>query len=398
MELARHGAYGDTGVWRTVYSPEWVAARDLLVQWFEDSGLTVHQDAIGNVWGRLKGSEGTGGKSIVAGSHFDSQRPGGRYDGALGVIAALVAVRALQAQFGQPKRTVEVLALCEEESSRFPTASFLGSRAITGAITPADLEEMIGYEGETAAEAMAAIGLDHTRVAEAQRDDIDTYIELHIEQGPILEQAGLPVGIVNAINGIRHYIVEIKGRSDHAGARPMDTRLDPMAGAAEIISGVIQTAIDMGRPAVTTVGRMQVEPGGPAIVPDRVVFTIDARHSDPAGRLELYAAHERLIRAVAERRGLTVSWETTTELPPCQSDPDVVSVLEQAAQEQGVAYQVMPSGAVHDAQRMATIAKMAMIFVQSKDGRSHTPDEFTTVDDAVAGIQVLAGGLHKLAY
>src|SRR5690606_10644201 len=131
---------------------------------------------------------------------------------------------------------------------------------------------------------------------------------------------------------------------------------------------------------------------------DRVMFTIDARHSDPEARLELYASHERRIREVAERRGLTVSWETTTELPPCLSDPGVVNLLEEAAREQGVPYQVMPSGAVHDAQRMANIARVAMIFVQSKDGRSHTPQEFTSVEDAVAGIEVLAGGLQKLAY
>ncbi len=394
--LARFGAYGETGVWRTVYSPEWMAAQDQVAEWCREAGLEVSRDAVGNVWGRLAGTEP--GKSIVSGSHIDSQRPGGRFDGALGVISALAAVAALKQQFGTPRRTLEVLSLCEEEASRFPASNFLGSRAITGAITPQDAEEMLGYDGQSMADAMRAIGLDPARLPEARRNDIDTFIELHIEQGPILEQAGVPVGVVPAINGIRHYVVELTGRADHAGARPMDLRRDPMAGAAEITLGVIDTALRMGRPAVTTVGRMDVEPNGPAIVPERVTFTIDARHSDPDTRNRLYRMHEEWIRAVAARRGLDVSWSITTDLEPLVCDPTIVETLQAAATDQGIAFLTMPSGAVHDTQRMANIARVAMIFVQSKGGRSHTPAEFTTTEDAVAGVRVLASALHRLAY
>lgn len=396
MELASYGAYGKTGVWRPVYSLEWVAAQQQVIAWCEEAGLSVHVDAVGNVWGRLEGS--AGGKSIVSGSHIDTQTPGGRYDGALGVIAALIAIRALKEQFGQPKRTLEILAFCEEESSRFAATNFWGSRAITGLIGPDDPDRVIGYGGETIAEAMREIGLDPARIPDAQRDDIDTFIELHIEQGPILEQAGVPVGVVPAINGIRHYVVEMAGRADHAGARPMDLRLDPMAGAAEIITRVIDTAIEMGRPAVTTVGRIHAEPNFPAIVPDRVSFTIDARHSDPEVRQQLYDLHEETVHTVAQRRGLTASMTTTTDHPPCICDPGLVGLLEDSAREASIPFLTMPSGAVHDTQRMAKIAKVAMIFVQSKDGRSHTPDEFTSVEHAVAGIEVLATGLYKLAY
>jgi allantoate deiminase len=147
MELAKFGAYGETGVWRTVYSPEWAQAQEQVSAWCHEAGLDTRMDAVGNVWGRLEGS--LGGKAIVSGSHIDSQRPGGRYDGVLGVVSALVAVRTLREQFGQPKRPLEVLSFCEEESSRFPAANFLGSRAITGAITPEDAEQMIGYDGGT---------------------------------------------------------------------------------------------------------------------------------------------------------------------------------------------------------------------------------------------------------
>jgi allantoate deiminase len=397
LDLARHGAHGETGVWRTVYSPEWVAAQKTIVEWMTRIGLEVRIDAVGNVWGKLEGREG--GKSIVTGSHFDSQRPGGRYDGTMGIISGVVAVDALIKQFGRPRQTIEVLALCEEESSRFPTAHFWGSSAITGRITPDVVESTIDYDGVKIADAMREAGLDATRIPEAKRDDIDIFVELHIEQGPLLEQQGLPVAVVSAINGIRTYVVELRGTANHAGAFPMDLRRDPMAGAAEIISGVINTAHRWGRPAVTTVGRIEAEPNYPAIVPEKVTFSIDARHPDPDKRLKLYETHEALMREVAERRGLDITWRIRSQHAPIICDPRVVGVLQEAATEQDVPFTTMTSGAVHDTQQMAEVANgVAMIFVQSKDGRSHTPEEFTSIEHAVLGTRVLAAGLHKLAY
>ncbi|MBS3651029.1 Zn-dependent hydrolase [Pseudaminobacter sp. 19-2017] len=396
LELASYGAVQATGVSRTVYSPEWVGATERYVEWCTEAGLEVNRDAVGNVWGKLKGREP--GKSIVSGSHIDSQTPGGRYDGALGAVAALIALRALREQFGAPKRTIEAVAFCEEESSRFPSANYWGSRAITGRIAPDDPDRVIGFSGESIAEAMRDVGLDPARIAEASRDDIEHFIELHIEQGPILEQAGLPVAIVSAITGIRHYRAEIRGTQNHAGAFPMDLRRDPLAGFAEIASGLINTAHRMGRPAVTTIGRVIVEPNYPGIIPSRVEFTIDARHPDPEARRRLYAAHENLMTEVASRRGLDIHWETMLDHEPAPSNLEIVSVLERVARDQGVPTMLMASGAGHDSQQMAAIAKVAMIFVRSKDGRSHTPDEFSSVEDIVAGIRVLAAGLHALAY
>jgi allantoate deiminase len=356
----------------------------------------VRRDAVGSVWGRLEGADG--GKAIVSGSHIDSQRPGGRYDGALGALAALIAIRALKQRFGTPKRPLEAVAFCEEEGSRFPAANFWGSRAVTARIQPDEPERLRGYEGETIGEAMRSVGLEPARLPEAARDDIDTFIELHIEQGPVLEHAGLPVGIVTGITGLRHYVVEVRGQANHAGAFPMDLRRDPMAGAAEMISGVIQTAATIGRPAVTTVGRMHVDPNFPAIVPGKVSFTVDARHPQAEPLARLYASHEALMRSVADRRGLEVNWHTTLDLPPSPSDPATVRLLQGAAAEQGVPAMLMHSGAGHDSQVMASRSKIAMIFVQSKDGRSHTPEEFTTIEHAVMGIGVLAAGLYQLAY
>ena len=396
MELGRHGAWGDTGVWRTVYSPEWVAASRQYADWCTEAGLAVTTDAVGNIWGRLAGSQG--GPSIVSGSHIDSQRPGGRYDGALGALAGLIAIKALKDAFGQPKRTLEAVSLCEEEGSRFPATNFWGSRAITGRIAEGDAETIRGYADETVADAMREVGLDPARIPEARRDDIESFIELHIEQGPILEQADLPVAVVDAITGIRHYEVTLVGEQNHAGAFPMDLRRDPMAGFAEIATGVINTAHRMGRPAVTTVGRCVPDPNAPAVVPKSVSFTVDARHPDPARRAILYARHEGLMREVAERRGLEIAWRHNIDHAPCLSDPALVATLQAAATEQGIGFLTMPSGAGHDSQQMALTSKVAMIFVRSKDGRSHTQEEFSSVPDMVAGITVLAAALHKLAY
>ena len=187
--LARYGAVGETGVWRTAYSPEWSEAQAQVEEWLRAAGLEVRRDAVGNVWGRLEGTEP--GPVIATGSHIDSQTPGGRYDGALGVIAAVIAVRSLAEQHGTPRRTLEVVSLCEEEASRFHAAQFWGSRAITGETRREHLDEVRDADGISIGEAMAAVGLDPERFEEARRDDIDTFVELHIEQGPRLEEAGL---------------------------------------------------------------------------------------------------------------------------------------------------------------------------------------------------------------
>lgn len=396
MALGRIGASGQTGVKRTVYSPEWVQGTAQYAKWCDEAGLAVRRDAVGNVWGRLEGS--AGGKSIVSGSHIDSQLPGGRYDGALGCLAALIAIRTLHEQFGTPKRPLEAVAFCEEEGSRFPAANMWGSRAVTGRIGPHEATQLRDYEGIAIGDAMRTVGLDAAHMGEATRQDIDTFIELHVEQGPVLEHTGLPVGIVTGITGLRHYVVEVTGEANHAGAYPMDLRRDPMAGAAEMISGVIDTATRLGRPAVTTVGRLQVEPNYPAIVPAKVTFTIDARHPDPKALAQLYARHETLLRTVAAKRGLRVSWQTTLDQPPTPSDTKTVELLQAAARSQGVETMLMHSGAGHDSQVMASIAKIAMVFVQSRCGRSHTPEEFTSIEHATLGIQILAAGMFRLAY
>ena len=396
LSLAAYGAYEDTGVWRPVYSPAWSAAQGQVAAMFQGVGLKVKRDVVGNLWGQLEGS--SGGPSIVSGSHIDSQLPGGRYDGALGIVAALTAIEALKDRYGTPKRTLEAVALCEEEGSRFPAANFWGSRAVIGHIRQDEPHAITGYDGESMSEAMEAVGLDPGRVIEAARTDIGTFLELHIEQGPLLEQANLPAAVVTAITGLRRYVVDVAGRADHAGAVPMDLRRDAMAGAVEIIHGVLDTARAMGRPAVTTVGRIAAYPNYPAIVPERVTFTVDARHPDSRALAQLYERHETLFREVGSARDLAVTWKVPLDQPPVLCDPGLVATLKDAANVVAVPILTLHSGAGHDTQVMATRRRVAMIFVRSQGGRSHTPAELTTAEDAAAGARILAAALYALAY
>jgi allantoate deiminase len=398
LDLAQYGACAETGVCRAMYTPEWEQAQRQVADWCAEAGMRTWRDAIGNQWGRLEGREP--GPAVVTGSHIDTQLPGGRYDGALGVIAGVLAVRTLRERFGQPRRSIDVVSFCQEEGSRFPAANLWASRVIARQTDPAELDTLRSYDDSTMREVMRSVGLDPERYREAERDDIAAFIELHIEQGPILEHEGLAVGIVDAITGLRTYQVTITGRSDHAGGCPMDLRRDPMRAAAPIIAGVLQTAHDMGRPAVTTVGRMQVEPNFPMIVPRQVTFTVNARHPYLEGGRELYARHEALFQRYQEAHPeLEITWSNGRGLgEPTPCSPEIVELLKESAQEQGFPPRVLPSGAGHDCQVMARRYPSAMIFVQSKDGRSHTPDEYTAPEHAAAGIQVLAAALHRLAY
>lgn len=396
MTLAEIGRCEDTGVCRATFTPEWVEAQELLRTWFEAAGMTARYDPVGSLWGRYEGTEG--GKVIASGSHVDSQLPGGRYDGALGIISALTAAETLYRQFGPPRRPLEVVSFCEEEGSAFGGARFWGSRAVTGRITAEDLTTIKATWGETIGDTMRRLGFRADEFASARRDDLDVFIELHIEQGPILESEGISVGVVNVINGSHGYTVTVTGQANHAGARPMDMRRDPMVGAAEMILAVNTNALAMGRPAVSTVGHITCIPNAGPIIPESVTFSIDCRHNDPAQLEALVQAHRDAVEEIAARRNLSVSYRERPMLAPCVCDPVVVSTLEQAAVRQGIPALTMPSGALHDTQRMSEVARVAMLFVQSRDGRSHTPAEFTSIPHAVDGIRVLADALYHLAW
>ena len=385
-ELYEIGAEPDGGAYRPLYGPAWATAVERVERWLKDAGLKPRRDAVGNLWGRAEGTDK--GKSIVTGSHIDTVRHGGRLDGALGIVAGLTAVAALLKDKGQPRRPLEVVAICEEEGSRFAT-SFWGSRAITGTIDLVDPE---------IAAAMRERGLDPARIATAARDDIDTFVELHIEQGAVLESSGTPLAVVSAIVGTAQLQVTVTGQPDHAGTTPMDLRRDALAGAAAMVQAVESIAKSLGKPAVATVGKLKVEPAQINVVPGMVVFTIDLRHSDLSGRRALEERIRSLCTTISQERRLGIAIRTLQEKPPVAMHPDVRALLARAAQECGAPAAEMISGAGHDAQILAARCKVGMLFVPSIGGLSHCPDEATDPAHLALGTEVLARALHLLAY
>ena len=389
------GAEPMGGAYRPLYSAAWARACDLVESWMRDAGLKTHRDAVGNIWGRADGADAD--KSIVTGSHIDTVRNGGRLDGALGICAGLTAVEGLLKARGKPRRTLEVLAICEEEGSRF-NANFWGSRAIVGAVAPREAEIAKDPAGVTIAEAMRERGLDPAAIPAAGRKDLHTFVELHIEQGAILESSGTPLGIVSAIVGTAHLEVVVSGRADHAGTTPMDLRRDAMAGAAAMIQAIESVARSLGKPAVATVGKLDVSPDQINVVPGRVVFTVDLRHADLGGRRVLEERVRSVCETTAQERSLGLEIRSLQSKPPVAMDPEVRGLLQRAAQDQGVTPATMVSGAGHDAQILASRCRVGMLFVPSIGGRSHSPEEATAPEHLELGTKVLARALELLAY
>src|SRR6266576_5693140 len=275
--LGSIGQHAGGGIVRPVYSSAWIEAREQLAEWIRSAGLEVREDAVGNLFGRLRGTEDT--RTILSGSHIDTVKLGGKFDGALGVLAALVALQTLREQVGKPQRSLEMVALCEEEGSRFP-AHYWGTRGILGLIQPEELDTLRDDDGVSIAEAMRAAGFPPERYHEARRHDLEAFFELHIEQGRILYDEKVDIGIVETITGIHRQLVTVTGRSDHAGTTPMDLRRDAFQGAAQMAVEITRMVEREGRPAVVTLGQWDVRPGAVNIVPAEVRFSIDLRHPD----------------------------------------------------------------------------------------------------------------------
>jgi allantoate deiminase len=398
-QLGFIGVHPNGGLFRTLYDDGWVEAMALLRRWMEEAGLTVRFDAVGNLWGRIDGT-GDGpenSKAIVTGSHVDTVRQGGKYDGALGVHMAIMAVQALLDNAGRPKRPLEVLVTCEEEGSRF-ACSFWGARAIVGRVGADEPERIADVDGVTIGAAMRQRGFDPATIAEAERHDLAAFVEAHIEQGAILEREGYPLGVVSSITGQRWIQVTVSGVQNHAGTTPMDLRRDALAGAVSMIEQIRAAALQMGRPAVATVGRIQAFPGGTNIVPGRCEFSLDTRHAEPEPRRQLLAEIEPIIQQVARDRELDVTTDVLMDHDPVPMHAGIRGEIEASIKALGLQYLVMPSGAGHDSEILAPRVPTAMLFVPSKDGKSHTPEEYTPVEWAVPGVRVLAGTLHRLAY
>jgi len=390
------GAIGEQpggGIVRPVYSPAWVTAREQLATWMREAGLVVRGDAVGNLFGRISGETE---RTVLTGSHFDTVKLGGRYDGALGVLAALAALRALLKEGFRPRKSLEMVALCEEEGSRFHS-NFWGTRGILGLIGPPELDDLRGDDGVSIREAMRSVGLAPDEFQQAVRDDLDAFVELHIEQGRILYDEGLPLGVVRTITGLYRFLATVEGRTDHAGTTPMDLRRDAFQAAAEMAVEMTRIVSAVGRPAVVTTGYWDVQPGAWNIVPGLVRFGVDLRHPDEAVKQRLGSEIRAAGEAVAARRGVTVQYEMVGDVPPNDMHPEIRSAITGAAEALGVRFIDMVSGAGHDSQVMASRVPTGMLFVPSVDGRSHSAAEFTSPEDAARGATVLAATLRRLA-
>jgi allantoate deiminase len=386
-EAARIGADGG-GVSRFAWTPELARANEWLAAHLQELGLETEIDAAGNVLGRWNEGEG---KAVLVGSHLDTVPRGGRYDGALGVLAALQVVRTLKAEGATLRRPIWVVSFNDEEGSRFQTG-MLGSRAFVGDL---DLDD---WRRRGVADAMAEAGFDFERLGEARGiDEVGAYLELHIEQGPVLEQEGLDVGIVTGIAGLLGFRVRLTGEANHAGTTPMATRRDALAGAARIVLALREEA--RSRADVTAnVGILTVSPGGFNVIPGTAEFTVDARSGDPDGfaRMERFV-QETLERVAAEEQlGLEVA--ETHRKAPTPLDPELQELLAEAAVEEGATVRRMPSGAGHDAMVLGKHVPAAMVFVPSRAGVSHSPDEYTATEQCELGARVLTRAARRLAY
>lgn len=394
--LSRYGADPSGGVTRLLYSESWLEAQQALAERMKQAGLTVSFDRSGNVYGRLEGLNPTA-PAIVTGSHIDTVTQGGRYDGAYGIAAALLSLEYILEHHGRPERTIEIVSMCEEEGSRFPKA-YWGSGSITGALVLQDVAGLRDADGIRFEDAMQAAGFGLPGQKDPVRSDIAAFIELHVEQGIVLEKEGLSVGIVDAIAGQRRFTFEVNGEANHAGTTPMLLRRDALAGAVDMMQWLRSSALQYGAPLVATVGRLELVPNTSNVIPGQVTFTVDVRH-DQADVLDRFctAMLEQFERiAAAQELGLQHSlWMDAAPAPMTSS---LSSLTESICRQYDIPYRHMVSGAGHDAQMFQRVCPTAMIFVPSHRGISHSPLEYTSLEDLGTGVFVLSRLLYDLGY
>ncbi|WP_339811583.1 Zn-dependent hydrolase [Paenibacillus sp. FSL R7-0189] len=400
-ELAAFSTPGP-GVTRLLYTEEWSRAQIFLQEKMAGLGLEVSVDKVGNVYGRLSGRDPQQ-KVILTGSHIDTVVNGGKYDGAYGIAAAMIAFQDLQRNFGQPQRTLEVVSFCEEEGSRFPLA-YWGSGHVTERYDGSEAETCTDAEGVTLKAAMAQSSFlqDITEEKASKRtgvrNDIGAFVELHIEQGIILEKTDTQIGVVQGIVGQRRYVVKVRGIANHAGTTPMFMRQDALASAVEMLYVLESSAKTAGEPLVATSGKLEVNPNTPNVIPGEVLFTLDIRHSEED---ELERFCEKLLaecNEIAVKRGVTLEATSVLHTVPAPMDMKLSAMLENICRQQGKTYRTMVSGAGHDAQLLAPRCPTAMIFVPSRAGISHSPEEYTSPEQLAAGLEVLTAMLYELAY
>ena len=385
------------GMTRFSFSKEDRMTRDYIASEMKGAGLAVFEDAAGNLFGRREGTV-PGAPAVMIGSHFDSVKNGGAFDGPAGVVMGLEIARILHENGIAPEHPLEFAALVEEEGARFGGGLY-GSRAMTGKVTREALDTFKDRDGVSAAEAMKAFGFDPDRIGEAIRTEgsLKAFIEMHIEQGPILESEGTDLGLVKTIVGISQREVEILGRPDHAGTTPMDMRCNALLAASEAVLFLDRAAKEAAGGTVGTVGRMEVFPGGANIVPGRVFFTIDVRSADMSKLEQVTGSFAAFLKELEKKHGVTISLTDKLTVRPVEMSAEILGLFGAEAAKRGYSSKVMQSGAGHDAMIMASAADVGLVFVPSKGGRSHCPEEWTDYGQIKKGVDVVLGAVLSLA-
>jgi beta-ureidopropionase / N-carbamoyl-L-amino-acid hydrolase len=393
-ELAEIGRDPAGGLSRTAFSAADARAREWYAAKCADAGLSVELDGLGNMVAGLPADDAV--PAVWSGSHLDTVPQGGAFDGALGAVAALECVRRLAESGRRPRRPVRAVVFSDEEGNY---GHLLGSTAMARGFTEAELAAMTGREGDRLLDALDgfawARGPRTGPLVDPAR--LHAFVELHIEQGPHLEQQGTRIGVVTSIVGLSGAEVRFSGRTDHAGTTPMDARRDALQAAARFISALPGIARDSGPASVITTGRVRVEPGGANQVPGLVELLLDFRDPD---RQTIEAMEQAIAGAAAEAAAacdVTVDWRPEEVTDPVPLDEGIRELIRRSASDLGLSTMDVPSGAGHDSQNMAKLVPTAMVFVPSRDGRSHSPAEYTADRDVVAGADVLLATLLELA-
>jgi allantoate deiminase len=367
---------------RRVATPALAKAGEVVARWMEDAGMTTRRDAVGNVIGRHGGGE----RPLVLGSHLDTVPNAGTFDGPLGIVAAIAVVERLAAGGPQPSCPVEVVAFADEEGTRFGT-SYLGSAAYVGAFEPAWLDHVDG-EGITLRDAIRALGGEPESALEASAPGLSGYLEIHIEQGPVLEREGLPVGVVTAIAGQTRARIVLTGEAGHAGTLPMDARHDALAAAAEAVLAVERHG--RAEPGlVATVGALALSPNVGNVVAGEVRMLLDMRHADDGVRRRAAEEVRADVEGIAAARGVDATWTTRYDTPAAVLDATLRGRLADALQMQGIPVRDLVSGAGHDAVVLSRICPAAMLFVRCAGGISHDPRESVSEQDVAVALDVL---------
>lgn len=387
-ELAKFNSTPELGLTRFSYTEEHRQAEEYVIGEMKKAGLRVRKDAVGNVFGRREGAK-KNLPPLVIGSHIDSVQNGGIFDGMAGIAVGLEVVRALNEEEVETLHPVEVVSIVEEEGGRFSSGLF-GSRAMAGLVQEKDLHVFKDAAGVSLAKAMKDFSLDPAGLGEAviEQGGIEAFLELHIEQGPVLEKEGAELGVVDSIVGITAYEVEITGRPDHAGTTPMEMRYDALRAASEIVRNLPGFAAEYGDGTVATVGRMEVSPGAVNIVPGDVKFTFECRSKNFDSVQGVVERVHTLLDEVCGGDGYGYSVRRLVEMEPTRLSGEIVDALYSTGQKLGISCRKMHSGAGHDSMFMTGITKVGMLFVPSRKGRSHCPDEWSDYEAIARGAKV----------